>query len=209
VQDSFELQLGTVGPSALGKEVQNNFHDVIRSPEFMGWDNQIKDEPGFLAYFERKWRLRMQHDDSKLGVDLMPHAALSLGNVRTAAQAGIAARVGFNLPADFVTNSARNSAHSALGLGGESWLNFDWGIYGFVSLEGSAVARNIFLDGNTYKDSHSVEKEPFVSDFAFGVGAHIDVLELRYSRVRRSEEFVGQDGSQHFGSLTLSVEWPF
>jgi hypothetical protein len=209
VQDSFELQFGTLGPSALGKEIQNGFHDVIRSPEFNGWDNQIRDEPGFLAFLERKWRLRVTHDESRLGFDLMPHAAFSLGNVRTSLQAGLAARLGFNLPSDFVTNSARNSAHSALGLGGESWLNFDWGIYGFVSLEGSAVARNIFLDGNTFDDSHSVEKESFISDFSFGVGAHIDSLELRYSRVRRSEEFVGQDGSQHFGSLTLSVEWPF
>jgi hypothetical protein len=209
VQNSFELQFGTVGPSALGKEVQNGFHEIISSPEFQGWDNQIEDEPGFIAYLERKWRLRVTHDPSRLGFDVMPHTALSLGNVRTALQGGVAARLGFNLPSDFVTNSARNSAHTASGLGGESWLGFDWGLYGFVSLEGSAVARNIFLDGNTFVDSHELEKEPFISDFSYGLGAHIDAIELRYSRVRRSEEFVGQDGSQHFGSLTVSVEWPF
>lgn len=209
VQDSFELQFGVIGPSALGEEVQNGFHEIINSPEFRGWDNQLRDEPGMLAYLERKWRLRVMHDPSRIGFDLMPHAALSLGNVRTALQGGLAARVGFNLPDDFVTNTLRNSAHSALGMGNESWLSFDWGLYAFVSLEGSAVAQNIFLDGNTFRDSHSVEKEPFVSDFAFGLGAHIDQVQLRYSRVRRSEEFVGQDGSQHFGSLTLSLEMPF
>lgn len=34
---------------------------------------------------------------------------------------------------------------------------FGW--YLFAGVEGRAVARNIFLDGNTFRDSRSVDKE--------------------------------------------------
>jgi lipid A 3-O-deacylase len=37
---------------------------------------------------------------------------------------------------------------------------FGWCL--FASFEGRAVARNIFLDGNTFTDSHSIDKKTFV-----------------------------------------------
>jgi lipid A 3-O-deacylase len=42
----------------------------------------------------------------------------------------------------------------------------DAGINGYVFAAGEvrAVARNIFLDGNTFTSSHSVEKQPVVFD---------------------------------------------
>src|SRR3546814_3846176 len=41
----------------------------------------------------------------------------------------------------------------------------DWfGLYHFVSAEGRLMVRNIFLDGNTFEDSHSVDKYPRVFD---------------------------------------------
>ena len=45
--------------------------------------------------------------------------------------------------------------------------------YATLVLRGSAFAHNIFLDGNTFSDSHSVEKEPLVA---------LAVVELHYER---------------------------
>jgi lipid A 3-O-deacylase len=43
---------------------------------------------------------------------------------------------------------------------------FDW--YVFAGAEGRYVAHNIFLDGNTFADSHSVDRRPFVLDIQLG-----------------------------------------
>jgi hypothetical protein len=71
-------------------------------------------------------------------------------------------------------------------------------------MDGRAVARNIFLDGNTFTDSHSIDKEGLVGEMRFGLAVLLGRYRLTYARVNRSEEFEGQ-ASNRFGSLTLSV----
>src|SRR5690606_3724327 len=63
---------------------------------------------------------------------------------------------------------------------------------------------DIFLDGNTFEDSHNVDKETFVGDFVLGANLIYGRWKLSYSHVLRTKEFVGQDDSQKFGSVTLS-----
>ena len=43
---AFELQLGVVGPAALGEQVQNNVHDALNIGRALGWDHQLGNEPG-------------------------------------------------------------------------------------------------------------------------------------------------------------------
>ena len=44
----------------------------------------------------------------------------------------------------------------------------DFGWYLFGGVEGRAVAHNLFLDGNTFAKSLSVQKKTFVADFQGG-----------------------------------------
>ena len=44
---------------------------------------------------------------------------------------------------------------------------FSWYVFG--GAEGRVVARDIFLDGNTFRDSLSVDKKRFVADFQVGL----------------------------------------
>jgi len=44
-------------------------------------------------------------------------------------------------------------------------LNGDFGWYVFLGTQGRAVGHNIFLDGNSVRESASVEKKPLVADF--------------------------------------------
>jgi len=66
------------------------------------------------------------------------------------------------------------------------------------------VAHNIFLDGNTFRDSRSVKKENFVGDAQLGLAVVIDGVRLAYTHVLRTREYVGQDASDQFGAFSVS-----
>ena len=83
--------------------------------------------------------------------------------------------------------------------------DFEW--YVFTGLEGRAVGRDIFLDGNTFRDSRSVDKRIFVGDFQAGVAVVYRGIRVALTQVWRSEEFYGQSGRQKFGSLSVSFRF--
>jgi hypothetical protein len=202
---SFELQAGVVGPAALGRQVQNNVHDFLGVDRAYGWDYQLKDEFGINAVFTRQWRLNHPFDPSDprgLAVGLVPNVTVSLGNVQTYASAGVTLRYGSNLLADFGPPRVRPS------LAGSAFFQPDgrWGWYVFAGVEGRAVARDIFLDGNTWRDSRSVDKEPLVGDASLGFTLVMPWARLSYTHKFRTREFEGGDWVQ-FGSISLSVRF--
>ena len=69
------------------------------------------------------------------------------------------------------------------------------------------VGRNIFLDGNTFADSRSVDKIPVVADFQAGVAVTFQRFRVSYTQDFRSPEFHGQKGFDDFGSLALSLRF--
>ncbi len=79
--------------------------------------------------------------------------------------------------------------------------------YLFARVDGRAVGRNIFLDGNTFSDSHSVDSNPFVADLSAGVAVNIKNTKLAYAFVYRTKEFKDQEDTQIFG--TVSLNWTF
>lgn len=204
VLNTIELQLGTVGPSALGKEVQNNFHDLIGDNHAEGWSHQIKDEFGANLIFDRKWRaISLTGPRTGFGLDVTPSATLSLGNVATYVAGGLMLRLGQNLDSDFGAPRIRPA------LAGTAFYDkrdgFGWYVFG--GIEGRAVLRDIFLDGNTFKDSPHVDKQTIVGDAQLGASVFFGSTRITYSYVIRSEEFEGQDGLSRFGSA--SVSWSF
>jgi hypothetical protein len=77
----------------------------------------------------------------------------------------------------------------------------------FAGVEGRAVARDIFLDGNTFRDSPSVDKENFVGDFEIGIAATYGSMRASFTQIYRTKEFKGQKGNDRFGAISLS--WRF
>ena len=67
--------------------------------------------------------------------------------------------------------------------------------------------RNIFLDGNTWKDSRSVDKKPLVGDLQAGLAITINGTRIAYTHVIRSKEFDGQDQHDEFGALSVSFNF--
>ncbi|MDA0350473.1 MAG: lipid A deacylase LpxR family protein [Verrucomicrobia bacterium] len=169
-QNTFEIQLGVVGPSALGKEIQDFVHDRRGIPRANGWANQLDDELGINLIAEHRRRLNQNNIGKGWEMDATANGSAVLGNVSTYVNAGIEGRLGYNLPLDFGTTHIRPGGETNIPvLPGIHRKEETYSFLLFASMDGRAVARDIFLDGNTFADSHSVRKEPLVADFAMGV----------------------------------------
>lgn len=207
--DSYEINLGVVGPWSGARQVQSTFHKARGISVPQGWANQLGNEFGAQAVFERKYRTDFfgrNPYQSGFGADLIPHWGASLGNVATYANAGLEARIGWGLPDDFGTSPIRPAGDNSAPRSQEGISQFSrfFGMHGFVSVDGRAVARNIFLDGNTFRESHSVKKKWAVGDVALGVAANFGVYKIGLVRVYRTREFEGQKVTPRYGSLTIS-----
>lgn len=208
--DTVELDLGVVGPAAFAAEVQNNFHDLINSSRSEGWDNQLDNEPGIVLTAERRWRLPIHplrggqmRTNNVLGMDVLPHLGGSLGNVMTYAAVGATVRFGMDLFKDFGPPRIRPSLSGSHGF--DVKRGFGW--YLFAGGEGRLVVRNIFLDGNSFSDSHNVEKKLLVGDAQVGIAIVFPGARLTYTHVFRSREFRGQRRADRFGAFSLSVRF--
>ena len=199
--DQLALTLGVVGPASLAEETQKFGHDLTDSPEPQGWATQLGNEPGIMLTYQRSWRAAAAATVAGLDLDLTPHFGGAVGNVYTYANGGMTLRIGRRLGLDY------GPPRIQPGISGAAFFaprdRFTW--YFFAGAEARAVARNIFLDGNTFRDSRSVDTEPLVGDLQWGVTLAWRDLRLSYTHVRRSREFETQLESDEFGSFSLSM----
>ena len=204
--DTLELRMGVVGPAAFGQEAQDFIHELRGFEKFQGWDNQLDNELGLLAVWEHKRRQRFRAGE-RLGWDVIGHAGMALGNVRSHVNAGAEIRFGWSLPYDFGTSAIRPGGENSTP--DSAWNprvlhQRRWGLHFFASFDARLVGQDIFLDGNTFRDSHQVAKESFVADAAVGFAVTFGGGRLSYAHIFRSREFARQDHSHSYGSLSFS-----
>lgn len=204
-QDQLVLSLGVVGPASLAEETQIWWHGVINSDRPQGWDNQLRNEPAILLFYEREWLQALNLElPGDFQIDASPRLGVALGNVFDYLAAGAMLRLGPNLPADFGPPRIRPSLPGSAifdARGGFGW-------YLFSGAEVRFVARNIFLDGNTFRDSHSVDKKNAVIDAQAGLAVNFGrkfPVRVSYALIFRSKEFEQQTEANLIGSITLSV----
>jgi len=202
--DHVELLAGIVGPNAFGKTTQNDYHQFIGIDKSRGWDEQLHDEPGLMLSYERKWRL-LAPLGGGYGVDFIPELGATVGNVMDYAEAGAMLRFGKNLEADYGPARIRPA------LSGTPYFNSDYldgpfGFYFFIGTQGRLIARNIFLDGNTFEDSRSVDSKPAVGDLMGGLSLFWgDAVKLDAMISYRTEEFDGQDDPTKFWGINGTI----
>jgi lipid A 3-O-deacylase len=209
--DTIEIDAGIVGPHSYAGNVQNFFHRLFKNPEANGWDNQLKDEPVLDLFFERKWRVLSSDLGNGFAYDLIPHAGFSAGNLLIAGVFGGQVRFGFNLPNDFGTLLIRPGSDTNAPVDEKdprfSPDHSSFGAHIFFGLDASAVARNLLLDGNSFKKSHSVEKKPVVSRVFGGLGFLIGHVKITFANVWESKNFDTQKNGERYGSLTASYSF--
>ncbi len=200
--DELELTLGIVGPAALGERSQETIHSLIGSPDPKGWDNQLKNEPGLVVSWLRRWPERQTFNAVGLTGTIEPNINVSLGNIYTYGGAGVSFKIG---PTTERWQDTPPRVRPAIpGSGYFEIPRNDWSWYLFAGADGRAVARNIFLDGNTLRDSHDVNKKPFVVDLSAGLALTYKQARISYSLNYRSDEFKGQKEDSVFGAVSLS-----
>lgn len=199
--DNLQLTLGMVGPASLAQQTQRWVHqNIVGDPIPQGWGNQLRDEPGVILSYERKWRKLYEFSPFGLGTDLTPSASVNLGNIYTDAAIGAIARFGYDLPADY------GPPIIAPNLTGSDFFipEKDFGWYLFAGAQGKAVGRNIFLDGNTFTNSRSVDKYPFAGELEAGIVFTLHSMRIGYTQTFNTKEYVGQSQYNNFGAVTLS-----
>jgi len=204
--DEVEATLGIVGPWALGEQSQKSIHKLMNATTPKGWDNQLSNEPGLFVSWQRRWLERFHVDKYGLFFSADPFLGATVGNVYTYANTGLSFRFG---PQSVRWEDMPLRVRPAMP--GTGYYNkpvdrlWNWHIFG--GLEGRALARNIFLDGNSFQDSPRVDKKYFVADANLGLALTLGPARLNYTLAWRSEEFQGQEEPDVFGSLGLSFRF--
>ncbi len=208
--DTVEIDLGLVGPSALGREVQAGWHRLIGSPQPMGWHNQIGNEPAFLISYFGKSKHSLG-SSSGLDLELIPHGGATLGTVMTLARAGGILRLGRHMTGfgpDTIEPGGAMLQNMRRDIEPGRTQSLEW--YVFAGLDHRLIAHNIFLDGTVFRNGPSVRHRPHVYDLTAGLSLRINAVRISVTRVRRSEEFftaAKSGGPQTFDSVNLGIEF--
>ena len=198
------LSLGVVGPSALGRVVQNGSHDIIGDTPNRGWSSQLKDEPAIELLAERTFRLPITRFYG-LETDALPALTAGVGTVRDYVQAGVSFRLGQGLNSDFGAPRIRPGMS-----GSDAYVpNRPFAWYVFAGADGQGIARDLFLDGSTFRGrSPSVTKRPYLGELQLGLAAMFYGLRLTYTQTWQTESFKGQkSGLFNFGSFAVSARF--
>jgi len=206
--DTLEFDVGLIGRHSYAEDCQETIHHWIDATDPKGWKHQLRDEPFLNAFFERKWRLIRKNYRRGFGSDCIPHIGGGVGNAFTGASAGGEIRFGWNLPNDFGTYIIRPGSDSNAPMDSTdprfARRLHRTGVHLFFAASGTAVAHNILLDGNTFRESHSVDKNRFVACLVGGIGFIVHRFKITYSHVYQTKEFKTQEKDQQYGAISVS-----
>ncbi|MDF1875297.1 lipid A deacylase LpxR family protein [Sulfurimonas sp. SAG-AH-194-I05] len=205
---SLTLKIGTVGPASQSESIQRTYHKIMNFDKINGWDNQINNELGINLKYTQKWRYKSK-TTSDLESAVIPFVSAEVGNIAINATAGIKARLGWNIEEDFGVSSMNIGADPGILAYGQKEYSKKrpWGFSFNLMGAGSAVAHDIFLDGNNFSDSHSVEKENFVAYYGFGFSVRYQKFLLDFSQIHNSKQFKLEKESHTITSLVASYRY--
>jgi hypothetical protein len=186
---AIDLRAGTIGPDAFGQDVQTWWHrrNHIRLPR--GWQYQLANEPGLRVTYDERWRPW----GYRRFANLVPDAHVTAGNVLTEAGAGATLQLGLPLPNDFGPGAPQGPEETR----GPH-------LFAFARGEGRGVARDIFLDGNTFQPSMRVHKLPWLVEAQIGAGARWGSLGFRYTFDYTSRQFRERTPYHEYGSFGIA-----
>jgi hypothetical protein len=190
-----DVTLGVTGKPALGQTAQSIAHWINRkyTTEATGWETQV----GFVPGIQVGWRqslLAVRVASGAAGwLDLAPSAGIAAGTVRTAADAGVRLRLGYNLSHPWDPRAWRGRAPIEL--------------YASAGARTEYVARDVSLDGAFGENERRVERVPGVREYDAGVGIRLRRLRFDWIATTRSREYT-TGPSRHVYS-TMAAAWEF
>jgi len=209
--NTWEVLLGIVGPHSYAEDTQKTIHRWADNDIPKGWSHQVEDEPVFNIFFEHRRKILQSGIGDGWGYDIIPNWGAGLGNLVIEAHAGAQIRFGWNLPNDFGTSLIRPGFDTNAPLDNRDPRFFKpfhrLGAHVFIGVDGAYFLRNLTLDGNTFQESHSVDKEPIVGSVMAGVGFIVYRFKISFAHVYQTKAFKTQKKEQEYGSITLSYSF--
>lgn len=204
--DSLTVSLGMVGPQSYAGDLQKGYHDIIGADRPMGWDYQIKNEPGIIIAYNHSQRLYTQKISENFSADVIGSLGANLGNVSTEARVKALFRVGFNMPNSFEANRIERSSGQTIEFVEANPAN--WHLYLYWGGIARFVGYDITLDGNTFADSRYVARKWLVGESNLGISARYERVELNLNWIVRTQDFNNQYGGPHiFWCATVRVTY--
>ena len=207
---SLYIQIGAIGPRSYSKQIQIAIHKMTDSDIPMGWDNQIKNELGVNLRYIHKWRFEYEASDS-FSIAAMPAVEIDLGNVSTSITGAIGSRIGWNIPKDFGMTSINTGGETGIQAYNEyaNLTKHNWSFCFNLNLFTTAVARDVFLDGNLIQESHSVEKYPLYIGLGTGISMRYKRFALDYIYNKTTKHYHEESYSNGYrhgvGSVIISM----
>jgi hypothetical protein len=199
---SLKLMLGAAGPASGAEGLQRFTHRVLSYQLPHGWNTQLNNEPIVNLLYEYRHRYPLISRDAAIGIELIPMAGAFLGNYLIQAETELQLRVGYHLPDDFGATVLRGISY--LPLPQSEKTRHAWGFYAFAGGSANLVGRNLTLDGNTFSQSRSVDKRPFLPMAEYGASLWTRWFQTSFSYVMWGKEFYGQQVREDYGSILLS-----
>lgn len=206
----FEITTGVVGPLSLAGEYQKAFHKLIRCVVPQGWDNQLANELLINLNYMRKEKVWRGGRAEGVSFDAAVNGDVALGSLFTQASVALETRVGRNMPGGFVSMSDP----TGFSLSHMATLNparpGAGSFYGSLVLRGTVLAHTLFLDGNTFRASHRVDRKPLVGQIIAGLHYErrhwgIGFYAMASSAVVNTRKAPAAESRERVGAI--NIEW--
>lgn len=191
----FSLNAGTIGPNALGEEVQKGLHDAIGFYSINGWQYQVSNETGVNTSLKYSGLLsRRKNNDFSL------NTYLNLGNIFSGAGAGVLYRTGrINKFFNSVSNNSRISNSLNDTIPAKELFFFTRPMLNFIgydaTVQGGLFSKNkgpVTFTPNRFQYSHE-----------FGVNYAVKRWTMNFSITFKSRDVKSQDTPHQFGSVMI------
>ncbi len=179
---AFGLDVGCLGPCALGRQTQESLHRLLHQPQPHGWPSQLSTELGAVAHLGGRgpyWRVGRM-------IDVRPGIAARIGNIFTDINADLSLRVGQLQPVPDTST-----------------------VYGFLRAGARAVSYDATLQGGlfTREQQRTVDPKRLTGEVEVGLQWQGRHWAARVSVITRSNEIRGvseSEGRQDFIRLAIS-----
>lgn len=193
------LELGMVGPSALGRELQDVIHDIYGFKKAVGWQYQISD--GLGVNLDASF-IKSLFSGKKEQIDVNWISNASVGTVYTNIATGLYSRIGF-VPLQKISNSIAFDTHlkrNANQRKGESFL--------FINPMLRYAFYDATLEGSLFNNSSIITKaiKPLVFHLQIGFLFTANRFNLGYVYHFSTSTSQGlvHDSGNSYGTISLS-----
>lgn len=192
--DTISTTIGILGPDSGAEGTQKFIHKITESTEPKGWDSQLENEPVGQISRARVWRL---YNDKHPNIDVLTLANGSLGNLESSLGTGLLLRFGTGLEKSFSTAALLTGRTS-------NPIAVDGGWYTYFGVTADYVHNQIFVNGNTFRDSPSANLKHEQYNFIAGLSYSWTDVSISLAYQIGTPLDLNTSARQKFGALTLA-----